>query len=68
MSSSVFIYCTLSLSGCFLAHGVIYQVDHVSCLQKGGMELVGLNPELWNIISEGTQEDKIIFQLKTWRK
>ena len=32
------------------------------------MELLVLNPELGNIISEGTQEDKIIFQLKTWRK
>lgn len=68
MYSSMFIYCTCNLLGCFLAHGVIDQVDNVSCLNKWGMELLVLNPELWKIISEGTQEDKIIFQIKAWRK
>lgn len=60
MYSSMFIYCAHNLLG-FVATGVIYQVDGMSGPNEGGIELLVLNPELWKIISEGTQESKIKF-------
>lgn len=61
MYSSIFIYCARNLLGCFVATGVIYQVDNMSGPNEWGMELLVLNPELWKIISEGSQESKIKF-------
>lgn len=58
MYSNVFIYRAFNLLGCFLVHGVIYQADSVRGPNEQRMELFVVNPELWKIVSEGTQESK----------